>query len=237
MGGYEFIWLNEHEPNWSIFENIFCNKLVLFYDKFIRNTYEIPFQYPERSFVGHVAIASNGCGLYTIQDFESVGYEKNRRPDLWLAQTKNNKFTSYLIEFKKDINVYLDVKTRIEMKEKYENRFHNYEIDEYGEVLGLQHVDYQGVFIAITIFCNGQKWKKLKNNQNIYDQKLNDLKELWITRKYWLGSAHFPNFGFCYSISHNTLAGIELQDSWEIYEKLPVALFLFGWLRAVPITL
>lgn len=234
MSYHEFIWLNQHERNWDILEKIFCKKLVPFYDKFIFTTNEIPFQYPERSLVGHFAIACDRSGLYTLQDFDAPSYIGFRRPDLWIAQIDKRRFVSYLVEFKKDINLQLQYKTKIEIKYKYEKRFNSYEIDEYQSVLSAQQVDYQGVFVAITIFCNKPKLRILREDKDKYDQILSDLKDLWIDRRYWKGCTHFPNFGFYYSISHDTLTWFPLGNDWETFNKIPVAIFVFGWLEKAP---
>ncbi|HLB27706.1 MAG TPA: hypothetical protein VJK47_00685, partial [Dehalococcoidales bacterium] len=91
----------------KVFDKMF-GKLNQFHQIFIDSTDEVPFNYSERSLVGHIAIAAHDCGYYTLQDYDisvsgkvKKGKQKHYRPDLWLKATGVTEH-DYVFEVKAD---------------------------------------------------------------------------------------------------------------------------------------
>jgi hypothetical protein len=175
MGNYGFDWIKSPEKgDWYWVERIF-RELSYYYDSYIQDVSEIPFNYTERAFVGSLAIAAHKCGYYTLQEYASKReHEGCRFPDFWITLEPQKNSYDVVFEIKRE-------KAKFGMPEdKYKERISK-GIEEASKYLGRYEIGkreesrFQCALVAIQIQCDENPCEKINNGES-YNKIIETLK-------------------------------------------------------------
>ena len=205
-------WL-DNRSHQKILDKIFV-KLKQFHQTFIDKTGEVPFNYSERSLVGHMAIAAHDCGCYTLQDYDvsvsekvKKGKQKRYRPDLWLEATG---FTGhdYVFEVKAD---YMSIGTTAgKLGSKIDRILGRAE-----EQLSRQALfegKYRCALVAARLYCSASKWQDYGDNAQSYNNTLKKLRDT-VASIAWNTYKTKPNFHCDYFIPFDVVKRLCGKDT------------------------
>jgi hypothetical protein len=249
MCNYDFKWIEKPKGDWDWVNRVF-RELGHYYNKFIENIAEIPFNYSERSIVGHIAIAAHECGYYTLQDYgtkiegESQGEKaKYRYPDLWLTR-EPEKIGDHLFEAKRPNDKSIDkidiedLKTSVcntikEVHDKFDK----------DKTPRNEKVKYQCALVFIQLRCGKKQWVKYGANSNSYDGILKKLIKDINNKNNWHDGTFKPNFWFYYwipfcEIKEGHYQPLEKyywkeQDQRKQYRNPSLGVLIFGSFRKI----
>jgi hypothetical protein len=175
MGNYHFDWIKSPRGgDWYWVERIF-RELSYYYDSYIQDVSEIPFNYTERAFVGSLAIAAHKCGYHTLQDYASKREQEGRRfPDLWITLEPQKNSYDVVFEIKRE-------KAEFGMSDDNYKRKISRGIDKANTYLGCHEIGereksrFQCAAVAIQIQCDEKQWEEI-NNPESYNETIRVLK-------------------------------------------------------------
>jgi len=223
MGKYEINWIKEptDRKDWFWVERIFC-KLGHYYDEYIEEVAEMPFNYTERSILGSLAIAADRCGYYTLLDYSTKvkkGY-RYRYPDFWITMEPLPNSYDVVFEAKRfecsfestSKKLTDSVSKKIEFI--HENILNKYEIGK------AENAHLQCALLAFQFRIDEHKWKKLKKSS--YDRKWNKLCSDQERQKKdntgWPDKESICSFRYLYWVPFNKIKDI-IKECKEYYPK------------------
>jgi hypothetical protein len=222
MGKYEINWIKEptDRKDWFWVERIFC-KLGHYYDDYIEDVAEMPFNYTERSILGSLAIAADKCGYYTLLDYSTKVQNGYRYPDLWITLEPIVKRHNVVLEAKR-LEKY-SFKTN-EFKESVPKKIefiHKKILDKH-KIGKNEKAKFQCALLAYQFRIDKNKWGA--SNNNSYDEKWDKLQNDQEKRKgdntEWVDekSRCSCSFQYLYWVPFNKIKDI-IKQCKEYYPK------------------
>jgi hypothetical protein len=221
MGKYDVNWIKEptDRKGWFWVERIFC-KLGHYYDDYIEDVSEMPFNYTERSILGSLAIAADRCGYYTLLDYSTKVQNGYRYPDLWITLEPIVKRHDVVLEAKRLERSFDSTSKKLtdsvseRIKRIHENILNKYEIGK------AEKADFQCALLAFQFRIDEDKWKKLNNS--LYDRKWNKLRSDQERQEKdntgWPDKESICSFRYLYWVPFNKIKDI-IKQCKEYYPK------------------
>ncbi|MFC1912542.1 hypothetical protein ACFLXG_05265 [Chloroflexota bacterium] len=179
MKPYGKVHWHDERSHYDFIDKLFFG-LGKHFNSFIDTTYEIPYAYSERTFVGHLAQSASINEYHSIQEYNvntrdvKKGKKAHYVPDLhvWIPRGKNEPDscvfevkTTYPIPIDKDPSEYVEIA-------QYELDEANNQIDQHG----LIEAKYRCALVATPIHCAPTKWIKYAKTPRIYHKVANKLR-------------------------------------------------------------
>jgi hypothetical protein len=178
MANYDFDWIKSPKGrDWYWFERIF-RELSHYYDSYIEDVAEIPFNYTERAFVGSLAIAAHKCGYYTLQEYASKCEEEEqcRFPDFWITLEPQKNSYDVVFEIKKKKATFDTIEDQCKEEISEGIREANEYLGHY-KIGKREEARFQCALVAIQIRCDEKQWKRINNGES-YNKRIGTLKKL-----------------------------------------------------------
>ena len=243
MGKYGINWIKEPTDgkDWSWLKRIFC-ALGHYYDDYIENVAEMPFNYTERSILGSLSISANKCKYYTLLDYSTKTKKGYRYPDFWITlEPRENSYDvvfeakRFECSFETNNKKFKESVTK-KIKRIHENFFNKYGIGE------AENAHLQCALLAFQFRIDEGKWKKFNNNS--YDKKWHKLYSDQEKRKKdnteWPDEESICSFWYLYRVPFNKIKNPEFKKHyWKPQEKRPqycepaLGLLIIGSFREV----
>jgi len=220
MEKYEINWIKEptDRKDWFWVERIFC-KLGHYYDDYIEDVAEMPFNHTERSILGSLAIAADRCGYYTLLDYSTKAKERYHYPDFWITLEPIVKKRDVVFEAKRfecssktnDERFKEGVTKKIK---DIHDRLNKYEIGK------AENVRFQCALLAFQFRIDEGTWKRLDNSS--YDRKWDKLYSDQERQKKdntgWPDKESICSFCYLYWVPFNKIKDI-IKECKEYYPK------------------
>ena len=240
MNKTDVIWINPHKKKGRGWIDEMFSHLFTYYYKFMEETGEIPFNYAERSLVGHLAIAIEKANesVSTLQDYDAIMENPKNpkgfryRPDLWLYFNKS-PYNSYLFEVKRR-ELLLRLRKRRLLEEPIRRIIRDYQ-KSYIRKAKSERANYTCILVAKVIYCEEDLWKaKYQGSEDTYEARMNEFKE-FTKKEYWKEDEDNPDFCVYYYIPAERLYG-NLRKYWfkdSNKNKMALGVLWFGSFQGV----
>jgi hypothetical protein len=219
MGNY---WIKSPEgEDWYWVKRIF-RELSHYYDSYIEDVAEIPFNYTERAFVGSLGIAAHKCGYYTLQEYASKPKKgKCRFPDFWITLEPQENSYDVVFEIKRKEATFdtIDgecigiINGGIDEANKYLGRY---------KIGKREKAKFQCALVAIQIQCDKEQRKKINNGESyneIIEKLKNKMVELSKKKADLDGESH--SFWYLYWIPFERINNKEFKQYYWSRKKSP----------------
>jgi len=199
----------------------FIDKLFLelgkYYEDYISVTYDVPYSYSERTFVGHLAQSACRNGYYSIQDYNvntkdtQEDLKSHYIPDLhiWVPR-KKRKTDTCVFEVKTTYATPID-KDSEERSQMVSDKL--IEAEEQLNNQGLIEAQYRCAIVASPIHCAHTKWLKYGRTPRVYHSKVSELRRNTIS---FLRKSE-ANFVWTYLLNHENIKMLTWKNEGKTY--------------------
>lgn len=232
-------WLDKRPSRRKRFIDRIFSSLEEFTNAFISKTDgEMPFDYGERTQVGHLAQVACKCGYFTVQDYDvSLGEEQRKdkkkryRPDLhvWVPERGGKTYTC-CFEVKVDRNDLIPIDAKSDaLIRRISTRLA--EANDRLSKHGHPEAVYRCGLMALRVYCRESKWKKWGMKSKTYDDKVKGLTgELEHALHAITGAESKPNFWWRYFASRKVIQSGCWKEEGQL-QAPPVGVFWIGSFR------
>lgn len=243
MDKYEINWIKEPTDgkDWSWLKSIFC-KLGHYYDDYVENVAEMPFNYTERSILGSLAIAADRCNYYTLLDYSTKTKKGYRYPDFWITMEPSPNSYDVVFEakrfkcsFETNSEKFTDSVTE-KIKRIHENFFDRHEIGK------AENAHLQCALSAFQFRIDEDKWKKLSNSSwdKKWDKLYSDQEKRKKANTGWPDKESICSFWYLYWVPFDKIGNPDFKKwYWKTeetrlqYLKPALGLLVIGSFREV----
>jgi hypothetical protein len=244
MGKYDINWIKEptDRKDWFWVERIFC-KLGHYYDDYIEDVAEMPFNYTERSILGSLAIAADKCGYYTLLDYSTKVQNGYRYPDFWITLEPIVKRHDVVLEAKRleKYSFETDRETdREEFRESVTKKIGSiHERLNDCEIGKREKANFQCALLAYQFRIDKDKWRNNNSYDEIWDKLQNDQEQKKGNTK-WVDEESICSFWYLYWVPFNKIKNREFKKYYwkpgekrRQYYKPALGLLIIGSFRKV----
>jgi hypothetical protein len=213
MGRHEINWIKEpgDGKDWSWLQNIF-RKLGHYYDDYVENVAEMPFNYTERSILGSLAIAADRCRYHTLLDYSTRIENGYRYPDFWITLEPRKIGYDVVFEAKRFECALATNNKKLKdgVSEKIK-RIHEGILNKHG-IGEAENADLQCALLAYQLRVDKRKWDKFDSNsyRQEWDRLRDELQNGPGKRNTgWVDEESICSFWYLYWVSFDKIGNLD----------------------------